>query len=645
MAFILISVAACGVLTACKKQEAYDPLDNAFASGREDWAAAKGTKLTVNDKFLTVRGKNASASKTWTLPDLSNLWVDFDYKPDGAAVALKVDISVDGKSVTAADALPVHADFGILNYQIPFPMWFGDGYRGKEAVLTLAVIGGTAQSGISISRVKTYGRTIAGTPDTVNNPLVNTFANSLEDWYIGGHYSSADYGYQLRGSVEPFYGRVKIDGSQLWTRQFTPNINTSMSKYFALPQDSESVQYKMNLTVNASDRGTFIMVLFITDGKVTEVTDGWFYSHSKEKMTLSCAVQLGGKRAQVILMQRDSNLNAGHSEFVFVERFEVVPYNVNPAHNAFIIDLEDWTDNGAGTEKEIKVEGGYAVLPGGASMTKTFTFPVLSDSWRQSVRMYFMTEGKINIKLEMTVDGVTKAIYSREDDNRRPGETGMHEYLFDSPAVIPSDMFYFTFGESLGGKTATFTLTASGASAGAVMKLGIFRITQKWEVNPYDNRFYDDIEDWYNISSQGWFSNSITYDPSWTRIQIDYGPSGLGDTILGQTVFGKTYRLFDSPYIQLYFTLEGTNKTRDGFVGSFTLDMIIDGTEYNVLPKQGVPYGLPVTPYTILLDKVDSLNGIDYADKTVELRFTFDEDPDGIEMLAWMAIFTTTIYK
>lgn len=585
------------------------------------WEGLNGTKLTTSDdRFLVIRGENAVAQCDLTLTADDDLWVDYDYRADGAEVTVKTEITIGSETAVVADAIKVKADQGVCNLPIPLLNYFDkEDYSSKTATLKLTVTGATADAGLHIRNVTVAANAIAGTD---SDPLNDTFLpadgtpvsdqshGNLESWYKMGHYDSMENGFDLGTRVFVDWGRMAIDGSDRLTGGTNTNINSGVTKVFTVP-DIAKTQIRLN--VLSSDVGTDVMVIVIVEGKVYHVTDGWLYISNGESRVLSCGLEnQQGKKAQIIVMQRDSSRNNGDGELMYLTGFSVGEFAADPLNNEFLFDLEDWGTGAVNTS----VDSGFAVMGNNAKISKTLTLPVLDNQWRQKLVFGYKTDGEISYKVSLTVDGTTHVLQDwKAEDQEDMSELSLFEGDFDA------------FKDSqLSGKQVTLTLETKDAASGATFMLDAFRVQKDWLIDPYNNQFLAGPEDWVYIGGEG-APTRLYYDATWTRIQIDYAG--------GWTTIGKTFTMPENPNVRLGIDLEGNGPADNVTAGTLKIELTVDGKAYT-LQESDILFGRH--EIWITLSEVDALKGVEYAGKEVTYSITCTA-VDGKSPISWLKWF------
>ncbi|MDR3318756.1 MAG: hypothetical protein LBS99_04895 [Clostridiales bacterium] len=606
-----------------------DPLDNKFlpGAGTEDWAKTSGTEGTVAavNQWLQIKG---SATKTYTIPNKASQWISFDYKSGGRDVSFRVEIEIGGVRKTAADEIKVrNASEGTSNLHLSFDNYFtlGD-YGGKQARIIVTAFGENAVSnGVSITNVKTEVK-LADDPTSAGDPLNDVFASDREDWIITA--------FQKNASGRLDNNMIMLDGSDGWTGLFDKNVNLLAAKTFTVPSGAYA---KINVLLKSSDMGTDVNAKLIVNGVVHELTqNGWQYISNLEQLKLEKILEdCGGQRAEIIIMQRDSNKNNGIGEVAYIVSFTAATYAWNPLDNNFETGADNWTGTG------FTVSGGNAVLAGAAaSMTKAMTMPALTPNWRQRFDVKFKVAGAagtLKYSFKISVGGI-------EYDVIKDEAVVNAEYV----TVSFKEFEIAGLNEPLSEKSVTFTISTllTGAGADRSLLIDEIVISQCWETDPYFNQFEESIEDWSTESIDGWDNNGFKKDGGQPRAQITFHNLDQAAQI-GRVVAVKTYTLLNTDNQKIEFYIGGQN-------GKYKLELQFtegaDTAKYLLIPFTNIPVtGGPTVLAEAALNKVAALNGKVYAGKEVKLIMTFEsqnlEGGNTGGHNAWIDNFRTYAYS
>ncbi len=610
-----------------------DPLDNKFLEGAntEDWLAKSGTIARTTKQVGGALGSinglliNGVGEKTYTMPDEENLQIGFDYTKQSADTAVKVELEIGGVTKTVFDRLPVRAADGVSNMVIPVWNYFTkEEYGGKEAKLRVEVLGNTA-NGIIITNVKTESVTFADASSGGDKLTDSNFA-TFEDWVPATFANGAQ--------VKLDNGRLMMDGSDGWTGFYDSNVNTSLYKTFTIPQDMD--QAEVYLKMQSSDMGTCVYVLLVVDGTVYDLSGGFVHIQKFEEKIFNAVVNgAGGKNGQILVMQRDSNLHSGAGECAYVIEFKVSAPSVDPYYNTFAGSLEDWATGAVNAVWE----AGEAKITAAGSMQKTITMPTIEAAYSTVLSLRYRAasaDAPVTITLKAVYDEQTYTLKTVEN----AASTEFADFVWaESEAAYPR----------MSGKQVQLIIEVSG---GGTAFIDDFKVTSQKDVDPYNNTFTSNLEDWTNESFTDWEGNGAV----WANSRMEVNLNGYGNVDEDfEAVVVKEYTLPDDEEITVSFdasapagyTPPGEEELQPQG-GSVTMTLEVEGTEYVLVDKQIVntenanPASIKVSA---TLSEVSALDGIDYAGKTVKIRLKFNDEgfAKGIGVMIYIDNFITSV--
>lgn len=562
-----------------------DAYHNKFLLDVEDW---KG-----NVEFASGMLKiNGSGYKTYTLPNEDDVFIEFLYQATGGNAKLKVTLTIDGVEKTLVNGLRVLANEGLNTLQLPLNAYFNSSeYQGKEA--TLKVILEPGQQ-IRLDEVITGLKDVEDR-NSAGDKLFDDFKTGLEDWYTTS--------FEKGASVRLDNGMMMFDGSDGWTGLFNAHVNNSAIKYFTLP-NTDKISF--SFTVRSSDTGTDIKAYLIIDGEVVELTDGYRYISKFETVNFLKVLQgVGGKKAILVFEQKDSNKNNGIGEVCYVQKLAIGEYSIDPNHNRFDVDLEDWSVN----DGDITNVNGYLQLVDDTVLQKPYFFANLTGNYQYYLKLLFKNASNLEYRLVIKI-GDTIILATDWDPIKGENIISLKDYA-----------------SQIQNEDVTILIETKGTG---IALLDEFIVGKEWVIDPYNNQFEQSMEDWVLLATSGWENNKVYRDPNWPRLQFTYA-------LNGSVTAGKTYRLLPVRNQMFAISMEGLGN----LAGMLKVTLVINEEEY-VIYHEKISGG--VNPIDIYLDQIAVLNNVQYEGEEVTLKLTVTQI-DGGAGDCYMWSFVTKEYE
>ena len=548
-----------------------DPYYNKFLLDVEDWTG----NVNFSNGMLKITG---SGSKTYTLPNLDDPFIEFVYQAVGGNSKMKVTLTIDDVEKTIVDGLRVLSNEGLNTFQIPLNAYYSQAeYAGKKA--TLKVMLEDSNSQILIDNVITNTKEVFD-PTSANDKLNDDFSTGLEDWYL----TSFEKGAAIRHDN----GMMMIDGSDGWTGLFNAHVNNSALKYFTLP-NTDKISFSFR--VRSSDTGTDIKAYLIIDGEVVELTDGYQYISKFETVDILKVLQgFGGKNAILVFEQKDSNKNNGIGEVCYIQKLAIGEYFIDPAHNRFDVDLEDWEV----IDGDISIVPGFVKFLDTTKMEKSYHFTTLTGNYEYLLKLLFNDSSALQYRVVLKID-----------------ETVIMETAWE--AIKQENIISLKdYASEVEGQEVWIIIETR--TAGTAL-LDEFIVDKEWMIDPYNNQFEQSMEDWVLLKASGWENNKAYRDPNWPRLQFTYA-------LNGSVTIGKTYQLLSIRNQMLQISMEGLGAS----AGMLQMTLTLNEDEYIIYDEQ-ISGG--VNLIEIYLDKVSSLTDVSYEDQVVTIKMTVTQIQDG----------------
>lgn len=596
-----------------------DPLHNRFLPGAEteDWAKVDGSIKRVNKSVGGALGQinglqiNGTGEKTYTLPNEENLVISFDYIRQGSEAEIKAELEINGVTKVVLDGLKISSADGVSNIVVPISNFFSKAQYGlKEAKFRMKTTNiNSASNGVVITNVITRSE-MTTDPTSGGNKLLDDIFKDTQDWYTNTFAKNA--------RIVPDNDRLMMDGSDGWTGFYDDNINTSMYKTFTIPQDMNVAN--IAATIVSSNTGTKVNALVIVDGKVIELSRGFeLIENSAVKVYEAVVNNMGGKNATVVIMQRDSKIKSGIGEACYLSKFSVSAPTIDPYYNKFTASLEDWTTGAV----NVIAQDGWAKFTNTSSMYKTITMPTIESFWSQVITFdYKLADSSNTVKLKLSANVGDKTF-----DLKEIYADSANSAVFKWTEIEMKDVADWT---ALSGKEVAFKIECvklAGEGDG-ILLLDEFKVLKEKNVDPYNNTFTSNLEDWVLESKAGWVDgNGIVWGND--RMEVSLNGFGTVNPVF-EAVGKKAYTLPENTDVTISFdvsTPAGYNGVGQG--GSITMTLEIDGIEYVVMAKtdvQGEPTAAKSVKLNVDLEQVEELSGITYAGKDVILRLKFNDE-------------------